>query len=107
LNWALRFFGWPRLGAPGELGLTPADLRSLEGFENTMIIDVATAEDAASGNGHGYFVKSPWVSTDLLQTLKYGAAPSQRGLRWNEVDAVWDFPENYPQMVIEVVEQMQ
>lgn len=107
LNWALRFFGWPRLGAPGELGLTPEALQHLKEFGNTALIDVAAAENVASGNGHGYFIKSPWVSTDLLLTLKHGSGPLKRGLRWNEVDAVWVFPESYPQRIRQVVEQIQ
>jgi esterase/lipase superfamily enzyme len=102
LNWALRFIGWPRLGAPGELGLAPGDLRSLERFDNTVIVDVAAAEDTASGNGHGYFIKSPWVSTDLLLTLKYSAKPQERGLLWSEAEAAWNFPDNYPQVVRQV-----
>jgi len=106
LKWALRFFGWPRLGAPGELGLTPQDLQHLNEFENTTLIDVAAAENVASGNGHGYFVKSPWVSTDLLLTLKHDFDPQKRGLRYNEVDAVWVFPESYPQRIRQVVEQI-
>jgi len=103
LKWALRFFGWSRLGAPGELGLTPGDLQHLKEFGNTTLIDVAAAEDIAAGNGHGYFVKSPWVSTDLLLTLKHGSGPSKRGLRWNDVDAVWVFPESYPQKIRQIV----
>ena len=107
LKWALRFFGWPRLGAPGELGLTPEDLQHLKELGNTTLIDVAAAENAASGNGHGYFVKNPWVSTDLLLTLKLGLDPFKRGLRYSEVDAAWVFPESYPQKIIRVVEQNQ
>jgi len=103
LKWALRFFGWPRLGAPGELGLTPEDLQHLKEFGKTTLIDVAAAENVASGNGHGYFVKSPWVSTDLLLTLKHGAGPLQCGLRWNQDDAVWVFPESYPQKIRQLV----
>jgi esterase/lipase superfamily enzyme len=106
LNWALRFFGWPRLGAPGEFGSTPDDLRSIYEFEKTMIIDVSAAEDAASGNGHGYFVKSPWVSTDLLLTLKYLAKPRERGLSKRESDKVWSFTEGYPKKIRHMVEQM-
>lgn len=104
LKWALRFFGWPRLGAPGELGLTPGDLRSLGRFDNTVIVDVAAAEDTASGNGHGYFIKSPWVSTDLLFTLKHGIKPQERGLIWNEAEAAWSFPGNYPQVFRQVTQ---
>jgi len=96
LNWALRFFGWPRLGAPGELGLTPEEIKSLEGIKKTESIDVAAAEEAASGNGHGYFIKSPWVSSDILLTLKYNLPPSQRGLTRQTGNRVWEFPGNYP-----------
>lgn len=105
LNWALRFFGWPRLGAPGELGLTPGELRSLESIARTKSIDVSAAEDAASGNGHGYFVKSPWVSTDILLTLKYGTPPLKRGLIRRRDDFAWEFPKNYPETIREAVRQ--
>lgn len=96
LYWALRFFGWPRLGAPGEIGITPEELRLLQFSKKTTIIDVAAAENAASGNGHGYFVKSPWVSTDLLLLLNRKAAPRERGLVQNSQSTVWAFPETYP-----------
>lgn len=99
LNWALRFLGWPRLGAPGELGLTPEELRSLHFMENTMLIDVAAAENAASGNGHGYFIKSPWVSTDLILAFTCGAPPAGRGLVRKEKDVIWKFPGDYPQKI--------
>jgi len=105
LNWALRFFGWPRLGAPGELGLTPDEIKSLEGIIKTESIDVAAAEEAASGNGHGYFIKSPWVSSDILLTLKYDLPPAQRGLTRQADNMVWDFPENYPETMRSAVRQ--
>lgn len=105
LNWALRFIGWPRLGAPGELGLTPGELKSLESFTRTESIDVSAAEEAASGNGHGYFIKSPWVSTDILLTLKYGTPPSERGLTRQRDDFAWEFPNNYPETIREAVQQ--
>ncbi len=96
LNWALRFLGWPRLGAPGELALTPEEARSISESEHTVIIDVAAAENASSGNGHGYFIKSPWVSTDLLLTIKHGASPRERGLSKQNDGLIWKFPQNYP-----------
>lgn len=99
LYWALRFLGWPRLGAPGDLGLKPEDLRSFSIMENTWLVDVAAAEDAASGNGHGYFIKSPWVSSDLLLALKSGADPEDRGLALKPDGLVWEFPDDYPEVV--------
>jgi len=35
------------------------------------LIDVADADNFDDGNGHGYFRKSPWVSSDILMTLRY------------------------------------
>ena len=105
LNWALRFFGWPRLGAPGELGLTPEEIESLEGITKTQNIDVAAAEEAATGNGHGYFIKSPWVSTDILLTLKNDLPPSKRGLIRQKDNFAWEFPDNYPETIRHAVQQ--
>ena len=76
-------------------------------FAEVKLIDVAAAENVASGNGHGYFVKSPWVSTDILLTLKHGSHPHKRGLRYNRVEAAWVFPESYPQKIRQVAEQIQ
>jgi len=44
-------------------------------------------------------MKSPWVSTDLLLTLKDGMPPGARGLAWSETDRAWTFPEDYPEEV--------
>jgi len=106
LNWALRFFGWPRLGAPGELGLTPEDFQSLKGLEKTVIIDVAEAENTASGNGHGYFIKSPWVSSDILLTLRYGLKAAERGLLKRKETTVWSFHSKYPLRMKQLSENM-
>ncbi len=99
LNWALRFFGWPRLGAPGDFGLNPKEVAAMKGLKKTVMIDVAAAEDAAAGNGHGYFVKSPWVSTDLLMALRSGAPPAKRGLTLKKDSLIWKFSDNYPKKV--------
>jgi esterase/lipase superfamily enzyme len=106
LNWALRFFGWPRLGAPGELGLTPEEIRSLEDVGKTVIIDVAEAENSASGNGHGYFIKSPWVSSDILLILRYGLEVSERGLLKPKEVAVWSFHSKYPLTIRQLIENI-
>ena len=44
-----------------------------------IVINVSEAEQSASGNGHAYFRKSPWVSSDILTTLRYDLAPADRG----------------------------
>jgi len=55
LHWALGFLGWPCLGAPGEPGLGPEDFPSVPWFQGPALVNVSGAEEAASGNGHGYF----------------------------------------------------
>jgi hypothetical protein len=68
-------------------------LQHLSDFRHASLIDVATAENAASGNGHGYFIKNPWVNTDLLLTFKLGSNLLKRGLRYSEAEAAWILPE--------------
>lgn len=100
LNWALRFLGWPRLGAPGEFGLKPEEVLSLKGLEKTVIIDVSEAENTAVGNGHGYFIKSPWVSSDILLSLRYSLKATERGLFMpKDKKTIWSFHPKYPLMI--------
>jgi esterase/lipase superfamily enzyme len=60
-----------------------------------VLIDVTGAEQAAAGNGHDYFRKSPWVSSDVLVTLRYGLEPRSRGLVRTEENPVWRYPADY------------
>jgi esterase/lipase superfamily enzyme len=62
-----------------------------------MLVDVSGAVDPDDDNGHGYFRKSPWVSSDILMTLRYGLGPGDRGLMRNEGSSVWRFPDDYLQ----------
>jgi esterase/lipase superfamily enzyme len=59
------------------------------------LIDVADADNFDDGNGHAYFRKSPWVSSDILMTLRYGLAPAERGLERRGDSPVWLFPNDY------------
>ena len=59
------------------------------------LIDVADADKFDDGNGHAYFRKSPWVSSDILMTLRYGLAPAERGLEQSGDSPVWRFPDDY------------
>ncbi|MGD8270226.1 MAG: hypothetical protein PVH69_08630 [Desulfobacterales bacterium] len=45
------------------------------------VTDVRTDTPGAdSGNGHAYFRKSPWTSSDILTTLTFDLKPQERGL---------------------------
>ena len=58
-------------------------------------IDVTQADAGEVQGGHGYFRKSPWVSSDVLMTLLYNLPPEQRGLVRHEDTPVWTFPPDY------------
>jgi len=59
------------------------------------IINVTEASQATAGNGHGYFRRSPWASSDILITLAYGLSPMERGLVRGEDSPLWTFPADY------------
>lgn len=86
-----------RLGQVFRPGKLEPEVRDyLSRARNLVVVDVTDAEAASAGNGHGYFRHSPWVSSDLLMTLKYNLAPAQRGLVRAPGQPVWTFPEDYP-----------
>jgi hypothetical protein len=59
------------------------------------VIDVSAADEMATDNGHAYFRKSRWVSSDIFATLLYDPGPGQRGLVRNSDSAIWSFPPDY------------
>ncbi|MGR8946517.1 MAG: alpha/beta hydrolase [Gammaproteobacteria bacterium] len=59
------------------------------------MVDVGNAANFDAGNGHAYFRKSPWVSSDILMTLRYGLSPGERGLSRSDESPIWRFPEDY------------
>ncbi len=63
--------------------------------ERISFINVTDAEGSDTGNGHGYFLKSPWASSDILMTIYYGLTPEQRGLVEQEDLPIYTFPPDY------------
>lgn len=60
-------------------------------------IDVSAAPEISTGNGHGYFRGSPWVSSDLMMKLMYRLSPEVRGLVRDPATGVLSFPPDYDQ----------
>lgn len=75
--------------------LRPRVARFLREQEVLSLIDVTQAENVGANNGHAYFHKSPWVSSDLLLTLATGRPPGERGLSRNGDSPLWEFPADY------------
>jgi len=85
----------------GQIGTNPIDsplaAQYLRDTKNLSVINVSEAEGSTTGNGHGYFRKSPWVSSDVLMTIYYDLTPEERGLVRAEDSHVWSFPPDYIQ----------
>ena len=99
LNVARFLTGQERLGqmwAAGAPSQSVADYLH-ESEAEISTINVTSAEGSTSGNGHGYFRKSPWASSDILVTLAYDLPPAERGLVREAGSPVWTFPPDYIQ----------
>ena len=98
------FFRRERLGQWEEGKVpAPAVAQVLRNHNDLIAINVTDAEKAAKGNGHAYFRNSPWVSSDILMTLRYGLLPDQRGLVRTDEDPIWYFPPNYIAELREII----
>jgi esterase/lipase superfamily enzyme len=102
---AHRVFSRDRLGEAwldDELIATAREF--LQTADNLELIDVTDVEDATVGNGHAYFRRSPWASSDLLLTLLTDRGPADRGLEMDADRRLWEFPADYPQRLITLVD---
>ena len=75
--------------------MKPHMVETLRQMGELSLINVTEAKDAATGNGHGYFRRSPWASSDMLMSLRYGLSPAARGLTLMPDLPVWTFPPDY------------
>lgn len=95
LHLSNRIFSHVRMGQilPGML-----DTRMREyvaASDRLSLIDVEGAANFDAGNGHAYFRQSPWVSSDVLMSLRYGLDPATRGLEQRPPSPIWRFPPDY------------
>ena len=95
LNISQRLFRRERLGQLDANTLSPLAIDYLRQTPALRLIDVTEAEGATTGNGHAYFRKSPWASSDILMTLMFDLNPDERGLVRHTELPIWNFPEDY------------
>ena len=101
LNFSTAINGFARLGDPMK-AISPEGLNRLRGSDSISVVDVAQAQKVhGSFIGHSYFHYNPWVSSDLIMLLKFGATPEQRGLYREPDGAFWLFPTNYEEIAPE------
>jgi len=75
--------------------MSASTLKFLTKTPELSVINVTDAEGATNENGHRYFRKSPWASSDILMTLRHNLSPAERGLIRTEDNPVWSFPADY------------
>ena len=90
-------FGRKRMGQMWTEDVSVTVTDELKRIGNLVLIDASGAEGSAGGNGHAYFRKSPWISSDVLTTLIFDLKPEDRGLDYRDNMAVWAFPQDYIQ----------
>ncbi len=99
-------FGQKRLGQYVQDAVVPPSVHAwLKESNNISFIDVSNAKKSHTGKGHGYFRKSPWVSSDLLLTLARGLTPEERGLEKSENGLTWAFPKDYIERMLNNLSQ--
>ena len=96
---ALAFVSWlfhrQRLGEMWVEELPARAANFLRANPSLQFIDVTKAAGATDSNGHSFFRKSPWVSSDLLALLAYDLGAAHRGLEKDEHLLVWKFPPDF------------
>jgi esterase/lipase superfamily enzyme len=91
-----------RLGRPSFDELTREELSTLVGNERLVGIDVAEVpgpHELFGMRGHGYWVANPWISSDVLLSMRYPFDPAWRGLVHGPGRGLWTFPDDYPERV--------
>jgi hypothetical protein len=89
-------YGRERAGEVFTAGsMPPSAMQWLRANPKLYFIDVTDAAESTSENGHRYFRKSPWVSSDMLMMLRFGLKPGERGLERSDESTVWSFPPDY------------
>ncbi len=98
LDFSRWLFGRERLGQMWkDRKLSDVAAKYIRERQELIFIDVTDAESATTGNGHAYFRKSPWTSSDILMTLMHDLRPDERGLVLLEDIPIWTFPPDYIQ----------
>ena len=96
---ALAFVNWlfrrERLGElwADDLPVRMADF--LRANPSLQFVDVTEAAGSTGGDGHSFFRKSPWVSSDLMALLAYDLGAAQRGLVKDDRLLTWRYPPDF------------
>jgi len=106
LAFVSRLFRRKRLGELWQAELPQRVANFLRANPSLQYIDVTEAADSTYGNGHSFFRKSPWVSSDLIALLSYDLGAGRRGLEKEPDLRVWTFPPDFIERLRKVLAEM-
>jgi esterase/lipase superfamily enzyme len=106
LAFVSRLFRRKRLGELWDEELPQRVANFLEDNPSLQFIDVTEAADSTYGNGHSFFRKSPWVSSDLIALLSYDLDAGRRGLEKEPDLLVWTYPPDFIERLRKVLAEM-
>ncbi len=106
LAFVSRLFRRKRLGELWQEELPQRVANFLRANPSLQFIDVTEAADSTYGNGHSFFRKSPWVSSDLIALLSYDLGAGRRGLEKEPDLLVWTFPPDFIERLRKVLAEM-
>lgn len=101
LTWSSRLMGGGRRLGLEAGALEPEEIRMLEGHPRLQVIDCSMEKEKRGFDitGHRYWYQHPWVSSDLMLTLRSSARPMERGLTAAETDGVYYFAADYGERI--------
>lgn len=90
------------LGGGRRLGMEPGspteeEISALRNHPRLEVVDTSygRVERGFDITGHRYWYQHPWVSSDLMVTLRTDANPASRGLKPTAIQGVWCFSPDY------------
>ena len=106
LAFVSRLFRRKRLGELWDEKLPQRVAKFLEDNPSLQFIDVTEAAESTYGNGHSFFRKSPWVSSDLIALLSYDLGAGRRGLEKDPNLIVWTYPPDFIERLRKVLTEL-
>ena len=100
------------MGGDDRIGTMKAEMRERQfvlqhHLNNVQIVDVSRHKEVRGFDieGHHYWYRHPWMSSDMLLLLRTNLPPAQRALTASEEPGIWYFAADYPERVRQQADQ--
>ncbi len=104
---AKRFMGGKSRAGTEEAESIEIDFIENQHLNNVEIIDVSHGKEYRGFDidGHHYWYRHPWMSSDIIFLMRTNLPPGRRGLSQSEVEGLWYLSQEYPDMIQEAVRE--